>query len=75
MGEPLSTDDARILALESDAVRGHTLKLLLLEPGPALDLDAVRAGVLSRLSAFPRALQRVVGSGSPAWEDAQPEIA
>lgn len=74
MGEPLSTDDARILALESDAVRGHALKLLILEPGTALDLDAVRAGVLSRLAAFPRARQRVEGSSPPAWEDADLDI-
>ena len=33
MGEPLSAADARILALESDVVRGHALKLLVLEPG------------------------------------------
>lgn len=70
MGEPLSPDDARILALESDAVRGHALKLLILEPGTALDLDAVRAGVLARLAAFPRARQRVVdGPDGPSWQD------
>ncbi|CAH0140487.1 wax ester/triacylglycerol synthase domain-containing protein [Microbacterium sp. Bi128] len=71
MGEPLSPDDARILALESDAVRGHALKLLILEPGTALDLDAVRANVLARLAAFPRARQRVVdGPDGPSWQDA-----
>lgn len=75
MGEPLSTDDARILALESDAVRGHALKLLILEAGVPLDLDAVRAGVFSRLGAFPRARQRVEGSSPPAWEDADLDIA
>ncbi|MCG7418485.1 WS/DGAT domain-containing protein [Microbacterium sp. ACRRU] len=75
MGEPLSDDDARIIALESDAVRGHALKLLVLEPGAALDLEAVRAGVLSRLGGFPRARQRVVGHASPQWEDTALDIA
>lgn len=75
MGEPLSTDDARILALESDVVRGHALKLLLLEPGAALDLDAVRAGIVARVDAFPRARQRVVGTASPTWEHADLDIA
>jgi hypothetical protein len=75
MGEPLSVDDARILALESDVVRGHALKLLLLEPGAALDLDAVRTGIGSRLNAFPRAQQRVAGSASPTWEDSDVDIA
>lgn len=69
MPEPLSADDARILALESDAIRGHALKLLLLDPGPPLDLDAVQAGVLARLDAFPRARQRVVdGVDGPMWQ-------
>lgn len=29
----LAPDDARILGLESDAIMGHTLKLVILEPG------------------------------------------
>lgn len=71
MGEPLSAADARILALESDAVRGHALKLLVLEPGEPLDLEAVRASVAGRLAAFPRGRQVVVdGAGGPAWTDA-----
>ncbi|WP_396645645.1 wax ester/triacylglycerol synthase domain-containing protein [Microbacterium sp.] len=75
MGEPLSADDARILALESDEVRGHALKLLLLEPGEALDLEALRTGVLARLGGFPRARQRVAGTAAPTWEDADLDIA
>lgn len=71
MGEPLSAADARILALESDVVRGHALKLLVLEPGEALDLEAVRESVAARLSAFPRGLQVVVDDGDgPAWIEA-----
>ena len=71
MREPLSPADTRILALESDVVRGHALKLLVLEPGPALDLEAVRARVAARLNAFPRGRQVVVADGDgPAWVDA-----
>jgi hypothetical protein len=71
MREPLSPADARILALESDTVRGHALKLLVLEPGDALDLETVRANVSERLSAFPRGRQVVIDDGDgPAWSDA-----
>ena len=52
MGERLSADDARILALESAAIAGHTLKLVVLEAGSGpLDLDALRAQVDARLPA------------------------
>lgn len=70
MGEPLSPADARILALESDVVRGHALKLLVLDPGPSLDLEGVRVSVAERLSAFPRGRQVVVDDGGiPSWAD------
>jgi diacylglycerol O-acyltransferase / wax synthase len=56
----LSDDDARILGLESAAITGHTLKLMVLEPGTApLELDALRAAVAQRLARGPRATQRV----------------
>lgn len=59
-GEPLSADDAAILALESSHITGHTMKVLVLEPQQrALDIDALRAHILARLPAQPRALQRV----------------
>jgi diacylglycerol O-acyltransferase / wax synthase len=65
---PLSAADARILALESDAVLGHTLKLVVLEPGPPLDLDAVRTSVRGRLAQYPPALRRVAATpGGPVW--------
>ena len=60
----LSADDARILALESSVLTGHTLKLMILAPGEPLDLDALRASVLGRLDAEPRALQCVEGGGA-----------
>jgi len=73
-GDPaeLSADDARILGLESTALTGHTLKLLILEPGARpLDLDALRKTVTQRLPAQPRATQLVDTSASiPRWVEA-----
>jgi diacylglycerol O-acyltransferase / wax synthase len=68
----LSEDDARILGLESATITGHTLKLIVLEPGPdPFELDALRAAVALRLPREPRATQRVDTSGSePRWVDA-----
>lgn len=52
----LGADDARILAVESPVITGHTLKLNILEPGAApLDVDARRESVLTRLTDEPRA--------------------
>ncbi|MCS5736098.1 wax ester/triacylglycerol synthase domain-containing protein [Herbiconiux daphne] len=62
--ERLSPDDARILALESSVLTGHTMKLLVLEPGPPLDLDELRLAVAARLSDEPRARQRVETGGA-----------
>ncbi|GGF17637.1 wax ester/triacylglycerol synthase domain-containing protein [Subtercola lobariae] len=55
----LSPDDARILALESAVLTGHTLKLMIVAPGTPVDLDALRTSVLARVARQPRALQRV----------------
>jgi diacylglycerol O-acyltransferase len=68
----LSEDDARILAVESAAITGHTLKLVILEPGAGpLDLDALRTEVARRLPSQPRATQRVDTSGDQArWVEA-----
>lgn len=65
----LSPDDARILSMESPAITGHTLKLVVLEPGSAaIDLGALRAAVTSRLAGQPRAMQRADTSGTqPRW--------
>lgn len=65
----LSPDDARILSMESPAITGHTLKLVVLEPGSAaIDLGALRAAVASRLAGQPRAMQRADTSGAqPRW--------
>ena len=68
----LCADDARILGLESATITGHTLKLVLLEPGDGpLDVDDLRARVVERLATQPRATQRVDVSGpDPCWVDA-----
>ena len=65
----LSADDARILALESAVLTGHTMKLIVLAPGSPLDLDALRDEVARRLPTQPRALERVVtvDDGSSHW--------
>ncbi|MGH2985925.1 MAG: wax ester/triacylglycerol synthase domain-containing protein, partial [Solirubrobacterales bacterium] len=70
--EPLSPDDAAILALESAAIAGHTLKLVVLEPGDEpLRLELLRESVAARLDAEPRARQRVemseAGCEQPRW--------
>jgi WS/DGAT/MGAT family acyltransferase len=67
----LADDDARILRVESDVITGHTLKLVILEPGAALDIDELKSAVAKRLATQPRATQRVDTSGpEPRWVDA-----
>jgi len=69
--DSLSADDARILNLESAAITGHTLKLVVLEPGSALNIDVLRKAVMQRLSTEPRATQRLDTTGSdPRWVEA-----
>ena len=67
--DQLSTDDAHILQLESAAITGHTLKLVILEPGSQqLDLEVLKNSVGQRLSAQPRATQRIDSGGTtPRW--------
>lgn len=67
--EPLSADDAHILGVESASITGHTLKLVVLEPGAdALDLAALRSSVAARLPSQPRATHRVDTTGpDPRW--------
>ena len=74
MAEELTPDDAHILALESEAIAGHTLKLIVLEPGSEpLDLEALRASVAERLASTPRARQRVArdANARPCWADCE----
>jgi diacylglycerol O-acyltransferase len=72
--ERLSLDDVHILRLESDAIKGHTGKVLILAPdseGKPLSVPALRRRIGERMSAFPRLSERVeeprLGLGRPAW--------
>jgi diacylglycerol O-acyltransferase / wax synthase len=77
--DELSADDARILELESDAIAGHTLKLLVLEPRTRpLEISELRGLVATRVAREPRATQRVELSegDAPRWiRDADFDIA
>ena len=64
--EPLSVEDARILALEEGPVRGHTCKLVLLDGVRAT--DALREHVGSRLDREHRLGVRLVEGDVPVWE-------
>ena len=73
MDDRLSVDDARILALESEAIRGHTLKLIVLEPAAEpLDLEALRAAVDARLAPGSRGRDRVELDPEPRWVAEEP---
>ena len=73
-GERLSFDDAQILSLESDAIKGHTGKLVVLDPddrGGPLTAGALRQRATERLADLPRLRQRVAApqQGLPVWVD------
>lgn len=64
----LSADDAHILGVESASILGHTLKLVVLEPGEPVDIDALRNTVAERVPLQPRASERVdTTDGQPRW--------
>ena len=66
--ELLSAEDARILALESGTVRGHTCKVIVI--GGERRAEQVRAQLRERLGAVPRLMRRLEpGTAPPAWED------
>jgi diacylglycerol O-acyltransferase / wax synthase len=72
----LTREDARILKLERGSIRGHTTKLIWLEPGAAGELpqlDALREYVEARLDLAPRLRQHVLetplGIAAPVWVD------
>lgn len=76
--EPLSFDDVQILHLESDAIKGHTGKLLVLEPvaqTPRLEVARLRDRVAERLPSLGPLRRRVEvpARGDPVWVEA-PEI-
>jgi len=64
----LSVDDARILGLESAAIAGHTLKLIVLDPAAEpLDLASLRAAVDRRLPPQSRGRDRVELGPPARW--------
>jgi len=72
----LNPQDAQILRLEAGTVRGHTCKLLILEPTggrPLPTVAALREHVNARLDAAPRLRRRLVPTplrlARPAWID------
>jgi diacylglycerol O-acyltransferase len=74
--ERLSFDDAQILRLETEAIKGHTLKVLAVGPRPdgaRIEAADLRASVAGRLDQEPRARRRVVfpedAEADPVWED------
>src|SRR6185436_1121073 len=76
--ERLSFDDAQILRLESDAIKGHTGKVLVVRPGAdggSLDAARLRARVAERIGPLKRLRQRVSipRFGRPSWVD-DPDI-
>lgn len=74
--ERLSFDDAQILRLETEAIKGHTLKVVAVGPRPdgsRVDAGDLRASVVTRLESEPRARQRIVfppdAGPDPVWAD------
>jgi len=64
--EPLSVEDARILALEEGPVRGHTCKLVLLDG--VRGVEELREHVGSRLDREHQLGARLVEGDTPTWE-------
>ena len=66
--ELLSAEDARILALESGTVRGHTCKVVVIDGERSA--DQFRAHIEERLDAMPHLMRRLdPAGGAPAWDD------
>ena len=72
----LSAQDAQILRLEAGPIRGHSAKVIVLEPAGQHALPSLaelRAAIAARLDAAPRLRQRLVRSplpmSRPAWAD------
>src|SRR5262249_53985247 len=72
MFERLSSEDSRILALESGAIVGHTCKILIAERAGD-PVAYLRDRVTHRLALAPRCRQRIVDTpfhlGAPVWVD------
>ncbi len=71
---PLTEEDARILELECGNIRGHLLKVLLIDDAPDQPLlEALRDSIAQRLPAVPRWRQRLTSLPETAtglgWTD------
>src|SRR5512139_657435 len=71
---PLGAEDARILSLEHGSIRGHTLKVLVIDDAPHEGLvEQLRADVAARLATLPQWRRRLVAVPGTdtglAWED------
>jgi diacylglycerol O-acyltransferase / wax synthase len=70
-GTALTDADRAILELESEAVAGHTCKVVLLGAG-APTAERLRASIAKRLAAVPAMRRRLGGSADrPVWIDAE----
>lgn len=68
-GIALTDEDRAILALETDAVAGHTCKVVLIGPG-APSAERLAAAIEARLPAVPALTRRLAGSAQqPVWVD------
>jgi diacylglycerol O-acyltransferase len=74
--ERISFDDAQILRLETEAIKGHTLKVLAVGPcadGSRIEAADLRASVAGRLDREVRSRQRVRfpagAAGDAVWAD------
>ena len=72
----LTDQDAQILKLESGNVRGHTCKLIIVEPresGPGPGVEELREQIATRLDRAPRFRRRLsptpLGIANPVWID------
>jgi WS/DGAT/MGAT family acyltransferase len=64
----LSAEDARILALESETVRGHTCKVIVI--AGERSAEQVRAHLDKRIGAVPQLVRRLdPAADPPAWSD------
>src|SRR5947209_131500 len=74
MVRPLSDEDLAILGLESDAVAGHTCKVLVLED--EIDADQLRGAMAARLEHAPELSMRLTEvDGAMCWERTDVDLA
>jgi WS/DGAT/MGAT family acyltransferase len=71
---PLDPEDAQILALESGPIRGHTVKVLLVEDAPGLSaVSELSAAIEANLAEAPRLKQRLIHAPDTpaglAWQE------